>query len=143
MEYHPALVTGTPEAFLERLRELSTRFMCIPISGDLDLLTLTLQSAQRPPPLPSRAPKPRALWARNSRNSLRHPEGEWRAIRDKPGLIIWGGVATPEAAAAFLCSGAKGVVFESLHWQTDLISANRNLRQRLSRLRPEHTAGGP
>ena len=57
-----------------------------------------------------------------------------------PGVIIWGGVATPEAAAAFLCSGAKGIVFESLHWQTDLVSADQSLKQRLSRLRPEHTA---
>ena len=48
VEYHPALVTGTPEAFLERLHALSTRFRCIPISGDLALLTLILQAAQPP-----------------------------------------------------------------------------------------------
>ena len=58
----------------------------------------------------------------------------------KPGFMIWGGVATPEAAAAFLCSGASGIVFESLHWQTDLVSANPNLKRRLPGLRPEHTA---
>ena len=48
VEYHPALTTCTPGAFLERLRELSARFSCIPISGDLDFLTLALQSDWHP-----------------------------------------------------------------------------------------------
>ena len=49
VEYNSALVTCSPEAFLERLHELSARFRCIPISGDLDLLTLTFESESPPP----------------------------------------------------------------------------------------------
>jgi len=56
-----------------------------------------------------------------------------------PGLIVWGGVGTPEAAAAFLASGAQGVVCESLHWLTDLVTAHPDFKDRLSRLTPEHT----
>ena len=36
-------------------------------------------------------------------------------------ILIWGGVSTPEAAAAFLSTGAAGIVFESVHWLTDLV----------------------
>ncbi len=54
-------------------------------------------------------------------------------------LLVWGGVATPEAAAAFLTVGCKGIVFESLHWLTDLCSVDQMIRDKISALRPEHT----
>ena len=54
-------------------------------------------------------------------------------------ILIWGGVATPEAAAAFLATGAAGIVFESLHWLTDLVAIDDGQRQRLSSLRLDST----
>ena len=54
-------------------------------------------------------------------------------------ILIWGGVATPEAAAAFLATGAAGIVFESLHWLTDLVAIDDQQRQRLARLRLDST----
>jgi len=54
-------------------------------------------------------------------------------------ILIWGGVSTPEAAAAFLSTGATGIVFESLHWLTDLVAINDVQRQRLSKLRLDST----
>ncbi len=48
-----------------------------------------------------------------------------------PDILIWGGVATPEAAAAFLATGAAGIVFESVHWLTDLVAIDDRQRQRL------------
>jgi len=141
VEYHPALVTCTPEAFLERLHELSTRFTCIPVSGDLALLTLILQLAQAPRAVAVKGAETAGFVSNETTGIL------YATLREKanhqgrcPEVMIWGGVATPEAAAAFLCSGTKGIVFESLHWQTDLVSADQSLKQRLSRLRPEHTA---
>jgi len=141
VEHHPALVTCTPEAFLERLHHLSAPFGCIPISGDLDFLTLTLQSEWHPPAIALKGAEAAGFVSRETVGVLYTTLREMgnRGAR-MPGLIIWGGVATPQAAAAFLCSGARGVVFESLHWQTDLVSANERLKQRLSVLRPEHTA---
>ena len=141
VEYHSALVACPPEAFLERLHELSVRFRCIPISGDLDLLTLTLKSENPPPVIALKGAEAAGFASRETTGILYATLRKMASQRaEKPGLIIWGGVATPQAAAAFLCSGARGIVFESLHWQTDLVSANRNLRRQLSRLRPEHTA---
>jgi malonyl CoA-acyl carrier protein transacylase len=54
-------------------------------------------------------------------------------------ILIWGGVSTPEAAAAFLSTGASGVVFESVHWLTDLVAIDDLQRQRLSNLRLDST----
>jgi len=141
VEYNPALVTCTPEAFLERVRELSALFSCIPISGDLDFLTFTLQSAWHPPAIALKGAEAAGFVSGETAGILYSTLREMASHRNqKPGLIIWGGVATPEAAAAFLSSGARGMVFESLHWQTDLVSADPKMRERLSKLRPEHTA---
>ena len=54
-------------------------------------------------------------------------------------LHVWGGVATPEAAAAFLTSGAAGVVFESLHWLTDQAGTAEPMKKKLRQLRADHT----
>jgi len=45
----------------------------------------------------------------------------------------------PEAAAAFLAVGCKGIVFESLHWLTDLCAIDQAMRDKISALRPDHT----
>ncbi len=141
VDYHPALFSGTPEAFLERLNELSTRYRCIPISGDPALLTLILQVPQPPGAVALKGAETSGFVSNDTTGILYATLREMASHQEQsPEVMIWGGVATPEAAAAFLCSGAKGIVFESLHWLTDLVSADRNLKQRLSKLRPEHTA---
>ena len=54
-------------------------------------------------------------------------------------LFVWGAVATPEAAAAFLTTGAAGVIFESLHWLTDEAGVSDTMRKKLEKLRADHT----
>jgi len=54
-------------------------------------------------------------------------------------LHVWGGIATPEAAAAFLATGAAGVVFESVHWLTDLPGIAEACQKKIEQLRPDHT----
>jgi len=54
-------------------------------------------------------------------------------------IIIWGGVATAEGAAAFFMLGVRGVVHESLHWLTSVADPSPELRRRISSLSPEHT----
>jgi len=46
---------------------------------------------------------------------------ECACLCEGPGRPHLGGVSTPEAAAAFLSTGAAGIVFESVHWLTDLV----------------------
>jgi NAD(P)H-dependent flavin oxidoreductase YrpB (nitropropane dioxygenase family) len=54
-------------------------------------------------------------------------------------ILIWGSISTPEAAAALLSTGATGIVFESVHWLTDLVAVDDRQRQRLSNLRLDST----
>ncbi|MBW2175642.1 MAG: SDR family NAD(P)-dependent oxidoreductase [Deltaproteobacteria bacterium] len=140
IEYYPALAAIAPEAFLKRLHALSPRVECIPISGDVGFLTLCLQSDLRPQRIALKGAEAAGFVSTETTgilfDTLKNAAGR---RTEKPGLIIWGGLATAEAAAAFLCSGARGIIFESLHWQTDLTSINPDRRKRLSGLRPEHT----
>jgi acyl transferase domain-containing protein/NAD(P)H-dependent flavin oxidoreductase YrpB (nitropropane dioxygenase family)/NAD(P)-dependent dehydrogenase (short-subunit alcohol dehydrogenase family) len=141
VEYHPAFAPCTAEAFLGRVQELSARVTCIPISGDPDFLSLALQSKWNAQALALKGIEASGFVGSETSSVLYSTLTEMSGPRsEKPGLIIWGGVATPDAAAAFLCSGARGIVFESLHWQTDLVSAKPNVKERLSRMRPEHSA---
>lgn len=54
-------------------------------------------------------------------------------------LHVWGGVATPEGAAALLAAGARGIVFESLHWLTDQFPLTPDLRAKLAVIQVDHT----
>ncbi|HSL60372.1 MAG TPA: beta-ketoacyl synthase N-terminal-like domain-containing protein, partial [Desulfotignum sp.] len=54
-------------------------------------------------------------------------------------ILIWGGVFIPEAAAAFLSTGAAAIVFESAHWLTDRVAVDDFQRERLGRLHPDAT----
>lgn len=140
VEYHPALFPGNTDDFLNRLRELENLCQVVPISGDLNFLLQVVDTGQ---PLEALALKGSEASGVVSRETLgilfatleqavsSHPQA--------PGLIVWGGVGTPEAAAAFLASGARAVVCESLHWLTDLVTAQPDFKDRLARLTPEHT----
>ena len=82
IEYHPDLFSGTPEAFLERLGQLSARCACVPVTGDLDLLHRIIQG---PGPLtdcgPQRQRGGRLCGWRNHRRPVlqleRDGEGAW------------------------------------------------------------------
>src|ERR1035437_6479910 len=62
------------------------------------------------------------------------------ALAKSLNVLIGGGVSTPEAAAALLSTGAAGIVFESVHWLTDLVAIDDLQRERLGRLRMDSTA---
>ena len=140
VEYHPDLCTYAPEVFLARLSNLEQRCRCIPITGDLTLLQRLSRQENRPTALALKGSEAAGFGSSESTNIL------YSAVRQslakeahKLDVIIWGGIATPEAAAAFLATGARGIVFESLHWQTDLAAGERT-REFLVKLQPEHTS---
>ena len=54
-------------------------------------------------------------------------------------FFLWGGIGTPEAAAGLLLMGAKGFVFESIHWLTELTGISPVLKEGVRKLRAEHT----
>jgi len=145
VEYHRDLFPGAPEVFLQRLDQLSARCTCLPVISDLDLLHLLIQ---RQGPIRTVALKGNEAAGFVSGDTIgvlfSGAKEMFRSSGREVDLVIWGGVATPEAAAAFLATGAKGIVFESLHWLTDLVEIDDRLREQIAKLRPEHTsmAGG-
>jgi NAD(P)H-dependent flavin oxidoreductase YrpB (nitropropane dioxygenase family) len=140
VEYHPDLFPGTLEAFLHQLDHISARCACLPVISDLDLLRRLIQH-QGPVRTVALKGNEAAGFVSGETIGVLYSSAR-EMVRESGGemdLVIWGGVATPEAAAAFLGTGAQGIVFESLHWQTDVVEIDDRLRQQIKKLRPEHT----
>jgi acyl transferase domain-containing protein/NAD(P)H-dependent flavin oxidoreductase YrpB (nitropropane dioxygenase family)/NAD(P)-dependent dehydrogenase (short-subunit alcohol dehydrogenase family)/acyl carrier protein len=140
VEYHPALFPGDAALFLSRLQELESSCRVVPISGDLDFLRHIIKAEQPLEAIALKGSEASGLVSPETLGILLAAlEQESAAASRPPRLVVWGGVGTPEAAAAYLSCGALGVVLESLHWLTDLVSANSDLKTRLAKLTLEHT----
>ena len=140
VELHPALLADDLDSVLDRINSLAADFDVFPVMGSTDLISRVLD---RYPAIRNIALKGNEAAGFVSSETTLTLYGSVRSmIRDRneqPDLFIWGGIATPEAAAAFLSAGSQGVVFESIHWLTDLAQTNDNMRRRISNLRPDHT----
>ncbi len=140
VECHPQFFPGDPAAVLERLRELSENYRCFPIIGDLNLLAAVVKDSSGIGRVVLKGCEASGFVSGETTLALYAAVKEMRATTsDSPDILIWGGVATPEAASAFLVTGAAGIVFESLHWLTDLVAIDDQQRQRLSRLHLDST----
>ena len=141
VEYHPDFFPVTPEAFSRRLDQISPRCACLPVISDLSLLHHLLQHHG---PVRTVALKGNEAAGFVSSDTIGVLFSSAKELLRQSGremdVVIWGGVATPEAAAAFLATGAAGIVFESLHWQTDLVGTDDKVRKQIAKLRPEHTS---
>ena len=135
-------------AVLQRLRELSENHCCFPIVGDLDLLSAILKGSQGIGHVVLKGCEASGfvsdettlvLYSVVKEMQRTHSKSLAKSLSKSPDILIWGGVSTPEAAAAFLTTGAAGIVFESVHWMTDLVAIDHLQRQRLSRLRMDST----
>jgi len=140
VECHPRFFQGGPSIFLQRLRELSEDHSCFPIIGNLDLLAAMLKDSPGVGRIVLKGCEASGFVSGETTLALYSAVKQMPRIPSKPlDILIWGGVSTPEAAAAFLSTGAAGIVFESLHWLTDLVAIDDVQRQRLSRLRLDST----
>ncbi len=140
VECPPFFCSGEEDLFFNRLLEIIPRINCIPVSGNLGVLTRLIGSDLRPRALALKGSEASGFVSSETTGILFSLlRGGIDSVRGGPDLILWGGIATPEAAAAFLTTGARGIVFESLHWQTDLVAVGDDLRRRVARLRPEWT----
>lgn len=140
VECHPQLFQGDPSIFLKRLRELSEDRRCFPIIGDMDLLSAILKDSSGIGRIVLKGCEASGFVSSETALVLYSAVKEMLRTSLKPlDILIWGGVSTPEAAAAFLSTGATGIVFESLHWLTDMVAVDDVQRQRLSKLRLDST----
>jgi NAD(P)H-dependent flavin oxidoreductase YrpB (nitropropane dioxygenase family) len=122
------------------LRELSENLRCFPIIGDMDLLTAILEDSPGIGRIVLKGCEASGFVSGETTVALYSMVKEMLRTSSKPlDIFIWGGVSTPEAAAAFLSTGAIGIVFESVHWLTDMVAIDDVQRQRLSKLRLDST----
>src|SRR4030043_1578660 len=140
VECHPQFFQGDPSIFLQRLRELSENHRCFPIIGDMDLLAAILKDSSGIGRIVLKGCEASGFVSGETTLALYSVVKEMLRTPSKPlDIIIWGGVSTPEAAAAFLSTGAAGIVFESVHWLTSLVAIDVFQRARLSNLRLDST----
>ena len=140
VECQPESFQGDPASFLQRLRELSEDHCCFPIIGNLDLLAAILKDGAGIGPIVLKGCEASGFVSGETTTVLYSVANEMLRTSSKhPDILIWGGVSTPEAAAAFLSTGAAGIVFESVHWLTDMVAIDDLQRQRLSKLRLDST----
>uniref|UniRef100_A0A7V4LCT7 Nitronate monooxygenase domain-containing protein n=1 Tax=Desulfobacca acetoxidans TaxID=60893 RepID=A0A7V4LCT7_9BACT len=140
VEYHPALIPGGVSRFLSRARSLADRCRVVPVTGDLEFLLSPHLTGEACEIVALKGSEAAGLGSPETLGLLYALLEEHFAGRPQaPGLVLYGGLATPEAAAAFFLTGARGLIFESLHWQTDLVTATEETKSRLARLTPEDT----
>ena len=141
VECHPQYFQGDTSGFLQRLRELSENYRCFPIVGDLDILATILKDSSGIGRIILKGCEASGFVSSETTLLLYSAAKEMlRNSAKSPDILIWGGVWTPEAAAAFLSTGAAGIVFESVHWLTDLVAIDDSQRQQLAKIRMDSTS---
>ena len=140
IECHSPFFQGDPSIFLQRLRELSENHRCFPITGDMDLLAAIIKDSSGIGRIVLKGCESSGFVSGETTMALYSMVKEMLPTPSKPpDILIWGGVSTPDAAAAFLSTGATGIVFESVHWLTDMVAIDDFQRRRLTRLRLDST----
>jgi acyl transferase domain-containing protein/NAD(P)H-dependent flavin oxidoreductase YrpB (nitropropane dioxygenase family)/NAD(P)-dependent dehydrogenase (short-subunit alcohol dehydrogenase family) len=140
VEYFPSAGSGTVTDFLNAVATYRSRVKIVPVTGDWNVLSALRDAADPPDMVALKGAEAMGLVGPDSVNIMFSTVKGWWPDHDAgPDIIIWGGVGTPEAAAAFIACGAKGIVFESLHWLTDQVLADAGAKDRLAKLRLEHT----
>ena len=140
VECHPHFFQGDLATFLQRMKELSADHRCFPITGDMDLLAAILKDSSGLGRVVLKGCEASGFVSGETTMALYAMVKELLPTPSMPlDILIWGGVATPEAAAAFLSTGASGIIFESVHWLTDKVAIGDVQRQRLAKLRQDST----
>ena len=141
VECQSQFLPGDPSAILRRLRALSENYRCFPIIGDVDLLAAMVKEGSGIGRIVLKGCEASGFVSGETTLVLYSAAREMLRAPAKPlDILIWGGIWTPEAAAAFLSTGATGIVFESVHWLTDLVSIEDLQRRQLAGLRMDSTA---
>lgn len=141
VEFGPACFGREPAAILQRLSDLSEDYRCFPIVGDVDLLAALVQDGSGTGRIVLKGCEAAGFVSGETTLVLYSAAKAMLRASTKPvDILIWGGIWTPEAAAAFLSTGAAGIVFESAHWLTDLVAMDAPQRRQLAKLRIDSSA---
>ena len=112
-------------AILSQLKVLSQTYRCFPIVGDVPLLAAMVRDGLEIGRIVLKGCEASGFVGSETILVLYSTAKDMLRTSAKPlDIVIWGGVWTPEAAAALLVTGAAGIVFESVHWLTDLVATD-------------------
>ena len=140
VELNPYLDKASPAEVLESAAALAPEYVCHIVTGHLILIKELLAHY---PMLHHLALKgSEASGFVSTENLLPLLAAVKKMAADSsahPTISVWGGIGSARAAAALLSVGVRGIVFESLHWLTDLINLDPEMRDKIAKLRPEHT----
>jgi malonyl CoA-acyl carrier protein transacylase len=141
VECHPQSLRLDIPDFIQRLGELSKNHRCFPIVTDMNILTAILKDSSGIDRVVLKGCEASGFVSGETTLLLYSAAREMLHDSAKsPDILIWGGVWTPEAAAAFLSTGAAGIVFESVHWLTDLVAIDDVQRGQLAKIRMDSTS---
>ena len=128
------------EITLKRISEIGSSLTVIPILSDPKLISSVLKNYPDIGAIGLKGAESSGFVGSESAFNLFATTCGMLCKMDNPvDLYIWGSVARPELAASFLSAGAKGIVFESLHWATDLVDASPEVKQKISGIKLDHT----
>lgn len=134
VEYHPTLASVSVEDFRQAAAEPSVRGKLVLVTSDMDFASSLLGSSAAPCAIALKASEA-AGPASTETAGVILDHGLRLFGSEAPPLGVWGGIATPEAAAAFLATGASFVIIEHLHWLTSEIMLPEETQQRLRSLK--------
>ncbi len=140
VELNPWELKHSIDTYLIRMQRLANTYLCYPVISSMELIGKILADFKELHTVAIKGSEASGFVSWESALTLLSTYLKLKKDISTPAnFIIWGGVALPEAAAAFLSIGCKGIVFESIHWLTDLISISDEVRDKLRRILPEHT----
>ncbi|MBF0233531.1 MAG: acyl transferase, partial [Desulfamplus sp.] len=131
--------------FLKKLQEISKECCCFPITGDTDFVAKMLKDDSDIGRIVLKGCEASGFVSRETTMSLyamakKMVSSSSTSFDSTPfDILIWGGVFIPDGAAAFLSTGAAGIVFESVHWLTDMVKIDDSQRDWICQLRPDST----
>jgi malonyl CoA-acyl carrier protein transacylase len=140
VECHPRFFPEDSAVFLQSSRKLSENYRCFPIIGDMNLLADIVTDKSGFGRIVLKGCEASGFVSGETTLALYSAAKEMlrNSLRSRD-IFIWGSIFTPEAAAALLSTGVTGIVFESVHWLTDLVAVDDRQRRRLSNLRLDFT----
>lgn len=141
VEYHPDIDGIEFDAFQQALAAVQPRAIVL-VTGDLSCATALARTPSGLAAIALKSCEAAGLGSTESAGVLFDNARRHLADYGLP-LVIWGGIATPEAAAAFLATGATAVVVEHAHWLTTDISLDKELSEKIATLRPETSSTVP
>ncbi len=139
LEYFPELLPFDFDSFLDRLRTFKAITL---VTGDIEFIRYYFKNSMTNCGLALKGSEASGfVGSETALTLLSLAERLATECSFQPSIHVWGGAATPEAAAAFLASGIQSVVLEGLHWLTQSFKQTYPLATgKISRLRVDHSA---